>query len=251
MEEDLQVFRKGYFLPGTKKGEAVLLIHGFSGTPLELKPLADDLNRRGYTVDAVLLKGHGTDMADMNACKYTDWEQSVKDEYLKLQQNYQKVYVCGHSMGAILAAYLGEEYQPAALSLICPPFTYKSKASYLAGFFSLFVKTLPWGKEPVKLPGGYEKYVQGYGAIPVKSVPTMTKLIRHVNKKLPQIKSPTQLIYTKKDGFVGPKTLKIFKDKVSCPHKEVVMLFNSSHLAPLDMEREKVFAAVANYFSRF
>ena len=50
---------EGYFWPGTS-GTGVLLIHGFTGTPAELRELGEILHKRGHTVQGLLLSGHGT-----------------------------------------------------------------------------------------------------------------------------------------------------------------------------------------------
>ncbi|NTV37277.1 MAG: carboxylesterase, partial [Anaerolineaceae bacterium] len=47
-----------FLLPGGKVG--CLLIHGFTGTPKEMRWWGEDLAGRGYTVLAPRLAGHAT-----------------------------------------------------------------------------------------------------------------------------------------------------------------------------------------------
>ena len=57
-------YSQPFFREGTKD-EAVLLIHGFTATPSQMRPLADVLSAEGYAVRGVLLPGHGLTLASM------------------------------------------------------------------------------------------------------------------------------------------------------------------------------------------
>ena len=50
---------KTFLLEGSNR-KAVLLIHGYTGTPSEMLPLGNYLNQLGYTVLCRRLPGHGT-----------------------------------------------------------------------------------------------------------------------------------------------------------------------------------------------
>ncbi len=58
--------------------KAVLLIHGFTGSPTEIHPLAEHLFNNGYDVYGPCLKGHGTTLEDMEKTNHSDWLQSVE-----------------------------------------------------------------------------------------------------------------------------------------------------------------------------
>ena len=45
-------------------GRGVLCLHGITGTPFEIRPLAEALGRRGCTVEAPMLAGHGGTLRD-------------------------------------------------------------------------------------------------------------------------------------------------------------------------------------------
>ena len=66
---------RGFILPGGPLG--VLLIHGFTGAPTEMRLLADDLHWRGMTVSAPLLPGHGTSVEEMNRSRWQEWTDCV------------------------------------------------------------------------------------------------------------------------------------------------------------------------------
>ncbi len=84
----------------------VLLIHGFTGAPTEMRLLGEYLNRNGLTVSAPLLPGHGTTVEEMNRCKWTDWTAAVARALAELQDRCDTVFVGGLSMGSLLTLYL-------------------------------------------------------------------------------------------------------------------------------------------------
>ena len=47
---------EAYYFPGNEVG--IILVHGFTGSPAELKELGEELHKEGYTVQGVLLPGH-------------------------------------------------------------------------------------------------------------------------------------------------------------------------------------------------
>ena len=65
--------------PGGRHG--VLLIHGFTGLPAELRLLGEYLNARGFTVLAIRLAGHGTTVEDLSRMEHEEWMDSVRDGY--------------------------------------------------------------------------------------------------------------------------------------------------------------------------
>ncbi|EQD66174.1 alpha/beta hydrolase fold protein [mine drainage metagenome] len=90
-----------YLLPGGRHG--VLLIHGLTGTPAEMRFVAKGLNRRGYTVYAMQLAGHCGSVEDLLATGWRDWAASVREAAAKLGTQVDKLFVGGLSMGALLA----------------------------------------------------------------------------------------------------------------------------------------------------
>ncbi len=57
--------------PGGSNG--VLVLHGFTGNPQSMRPLAEALAAAGFTVELPLLPGHGTAVEDMVPTRWEDW----------------------------------------------------------------------------------------------------------------------------------------------------------------------------------
>ena len=94
----------GFTLPGGKIG--VLVIHGFTSTPISIAPWAKFLNNSGYTVIAPLLPGHGTTWQQMNQTTWQQWYAEVEKSFLQLKQSCDRVFIAGFSMGGALALRL-------------------------------------------------------------------------------------------------------------------------------------------------
>jgi Esterase/lipase len=79
-----------------------LLLHGYTGTPFEMRMLADHLHQAGYTVLAPRLFGHATQPQDMNRARWQDWMASVEDGLNLLKTCTRRQVVMGLSMGGML-----------------------------------------------------------------------------------------------------------------------------------------------------
>lgn len=97
-----------------------LLIHGFPGTPAEMRPLAEILFNLGWQVRAPLLPGFGPDIANLNRRRQSDWISTTQQEWLALHADCQNCLLVGYSMGAALALHIASAIKPERLVLISP-----------------------------------------------------------------------------------------------------------------------------------
>lgn len=88
---------------------AVLLVHGFPGTPAELRPLGEAFHLAGWTAQGILLPGFGPDIRTILARSYADWAEAVRRALAALRQEHSPVLLLGYSMGGALAAAVGGE----------------------------------------------------------------------------------------------------------------------------------------------
>src|SRR5881409_299059 len=95
----------GFALAGSRP-LGCLLVHGFTATPEEMRPLGEALAARGFPVRAVCLAGHGTDLAGLARTGWADWFASVTDGLARLQAEVPRVAVTGMSLGGLLALHL-------------------------------------------------------------------------------------------------------------------------------------------------
>jgi esterase/lipase len=106
-------------------GGAILLVHGFPGSPAEMRPLGQALQKQGWTVRLMRLPGHGVDYQRLFLRRAPEWQKAVEDELVALQRMYAPVLLVGFSIGGALSASAAAKYPPDGLGLIAPFFIHE------------------------------------------------------------------------------------------------------------------------------
>lgn len=96
-------------LPGGRVG--FLLMHGLGGTPVELRFVAQGLNRAGYTVLCPLMAGHGGSDLLLSTTHWQDWVASAEAAFDRLKETCDQVIIGGLSAGSITAVHLAAKRQ--------------------------------------------------------------------------------------------------------------------------------------------
>ncbi|MBW4436423.1 MAG: lysophospholipase [Pleurocapsa minor GSE-CHR-MK-17-07R] len=100
-------------------GSAVL-VHGFPGTPADMRPLATVLHELGWNVHGVLLPGFGKQIASLASKHTEDWLNAVTDALLAQHLPGKPRLLVGHSMGGALSLAATARVQVDALMLLAP-----------------------------------------------------------------------------------------------------------------------------------
>ena len=104
--EQTKFFDSNNYEYNTDSKIGILLIHGFTNTTYEYRKLTSFLSSKGFFVRVDNLPGHGTTVEDCNAMKYTDWIEFTEQRLADLSARCDKIFICGISMGALLAMHL-------------------------------------------------------------------------------------------------------------------------------------------------
>lgn len=238
---------KAFYYKGSKTG--VLLIHGFTGTPSEMRYLGEYLKDKGYTVKAVLLKGHGTCPEDMRKTNHRDWISSVVEAYKELKMECEEVFAVGLSMGGLLSLYLARNYDLRGLVCLSTPIRILNKQAYYAFAMKYFKEYVE--KKPHKQ---MDPYIIGYDRTPVRCIHYLFKLIRYVKNQLGKIDKPILIVQSYGDGTVNPVSGNIIYNQIGSKDKSIIHLHNSGHIVTCDCEKEQVFEEVYGFIrskSRF
>jgi esterase/lipase len=100
--------------------DAVLLLHGSTGSPQQLRDLALHLHESGFTVYVVRLPGHAQTPGSVDSVPWHACLTDVENRFRMLARACRNVYVVGYSFGATLALHLDIKPRPKALALIAP-----------------------------------------------------------------------------------------------------------------------------------
>lgn len=88
----------------------VLVLHGFLGSPLSSRPMAEYLNRKGVFVHCPLLPGHGSYPSALRGATGDAWLAEAEEAYRLVRQQCDDLYLIGHSMGNVLGAHIAVKY---------------------------------------------------------------------------------------------------------------------------------------------
>ncbi|WP_409316022.1 alpha/beta hydrolase [Pseudomonas sp. KCJK9016] len=134
------------FVLGT--GEVgVLLIHGLTGTPTELRRVAVGLAKAGCTVYVPTLAGHCGGNADLQATGWRDWYEGVRKTFVGIRRQHSKVFVGGLSMGAVMSMYVASEHpgQVAGLLMYSTTLKYDGWSIHKLAFLTPLLMKIPFG----------------------------------------------------------------------------------------------------------
>lgn len=232
-----------YFWQNGEKG--VLLIHGYTGSPAELKLLGEYLNQNGYTVFGVRLPGHGTSPEELNKTNWPIWYDAVTKAYNELSQSCREISVIGLSMGGLLAMKLAAERPlKKAVFLAAPIYVYDRRAKFVR--FAKFFKK--WIKKKSRNYRVDKKYNIAYDVMPLKALDSVMKLIDHcVSSVLPAIKIPCLIMQSKNEHTVRPESAELIYEKISSKDKKLIWLENGGHILTLGDNRDEVFEEIFKF----
>jgi carboxylesterase len=109
---------RSFHWPGDHR--AALLVHGFPGSPAEMRPLGGVLRDAGWTVRGLMLPGLGTDIGNLDNCRYQDWSAAVRRALDDLKRQHSAILLVGYSMGGALGLNAALEQRLAGLILLAP-----------------------------------------------------------------------------------------------------------------------------------
>lgn len=231
---------EAFDLAGGETG--VLLIHGFTGTPSELRPMGEYLAEKGFAVKAPA--GHGTTPEQMMNTGMKDWIKSAGDAYFDLRSRCNDVFVAGLSMGGLLALHLAARLPVKGVVSMCAPIFLTDRRAGLSRFLAPFIK---FNANKAPYPEHVEVYMAGYRKTPVRCVPELLRLIRTVRRELPEIKAPALVLQADQDRTVRPESADYIYKHIGSRQKRILRYSNSGHILTVDLDMEQVFADVETF----
>jgi len=236
-----------FFFQGKYK-TAILLIHGFTGSPAELRLLGEYLNNHGYTVYAPLLAGHGTTPEEMAKTNKENWWNSVVEAYdLLLSKGYSDIIAVGLSMGGTLSLKLAMNKPLSAVVSMAAPIYVHNRFIEL----SRWIKYLKAFQAKKRKAESIEQYLVSYDRTPIICAESLDRLIKEVRVDLGKVTVPILIMQGKNDETVRFESAEYIYDKVNSVNKKLKWYDNSTHILTLDQERDKVFFDVLEFLKGF
>lgn len=248
--------------------KGVLLIHGMTGAPAEMKILARRLHRRGFTVFVPQLAGHGADEAALLKTDWRDWLDTVRSAYLRLAGQVDQVFVAGVCAGGALGLLLAADHpEIAGAAVYSMTFEYDgwnmpritAAAPVLQWVANLpglrrisFAEPPPFGLKDERLREWAARspttYIEGaLDRMPLGALYQLYRLGRHIEAVGQLVRTPTLILHAREDDMSHPRNAWRLRDALGGP-VEVRLLEDSYHMIHIDRERNLVADLTAQFF---
>ncbi len=240
---------------GEPSKPACLLIHGFTGTPKEMRWMGEFLNQQGYTCLGIRLAGHATDPEDMIRCNWTDWTASVEDGYQLLRAVSSNIFLIGLSMGGVLSLLMSTRLDVKGVVAISTPYKLPEDprlrhVDWIAKMIAFMPKS---GEEPGS--GWFDKEAWkdhvSYPQNPVRSIGQLNRLLGEMRAALSVVRVPVLQIHSKDDHYVLPENMElIYADLENVLDKTRLYVTGSGHVVPRDAARLQAFQHALEFIER-
>jgi carboxylesterase len=229
-----------------------LFLHGFTGSPAELRPLAELVAAKGYRVLAPRLPGHGLGAADLATAGASDWVRAATEALHNLRQ---PAHVLGLSMGALLAVRLAadEAASVRTLALLAPAVRLRGLGR--AGAWTLWRvpwlhrrwPSVPWStasdvRDPAMRNGSLKN-----PRLALFGLAELRRLQAAVLDDARRVRAPTLLVLGKYDRTVSNPAARRLGRLLSA---EVMVAESSGHQLGLDRDHEAIAQALFAHFAK-
>lgn len=246
------------FILGTSE-RACLLIHGFTGSPWDMKPLGEALAKRGYFVEGIRLRGHGQEPQAMLGVRYSDWLEETETALKRLSESHRPVFVVGLSMGALLAILLAARFPSSvqAVVLLAPAARLRARTAELVRLtrrFRWIPPLLPWLNKTGTDIGDPNELAAApiIPRFPTSLLYDLWSLQDLAQKEACRVTAPTLVIVARKDRVVSNRAARaLARSLVNSRAVEFVELSTGRHIIPRDYAREMAAEKIATFLAQW
>ncbi len=247
---------------------AVLLIHGLTGTPTEMRFIGKGLAQAGFTVYGMQLAGHCGSEEDLLHTTWPDWYASVQAAYDKLAEKHEVIFAAGLSMGSLLSMHLAAQNPGAIRGMALMSTTLKydgwaiPRLSFLLplflhtplGLHYRFVENYPYGIKDDRLRQRVVANMQSGNSVEAgnlgmtgNSLRQLLSLVDLVKREMPRIETPGIILHASNDDVASRKNADYLEAHLGGPKKKV-LLDESYHMITVDKQRNEVVREIVEYF---
>jgi len=265
LPESVRATRRPFSFDGAACEVGVLCLHGFTGSPAEMRPLGTFLAQRGFAVEAPLLPRHGGMPHELKGVRRAEWIEAARAALDALRKRYHAVFVAGLSMGGLLALHLaahdpGPELR--GVIIMAAPAAINDPRVKLVRFARFFVPYYyPLRGVNFKNPhvrAELEKRFAAFGPvdlddarvqraivegvrIPVDAIHELVQLNAEVMRALPNVRVPALFLQGRRDRVVHPESAEQLAARVGSAQRRVIWYANSAHELPLEPDAPQMF----------
>lgn len=244
-----------------------ILIHGFSGSPIDLEPLGQALEDHGYQVQIPLLPGHrrsrwtratsdppSTQDAAirppvMDRVHASSWISTIDTLVRSALEKPQPVHLIGFSMGALLASLMATVHPVSSLVLLSPPVYVATPRLLLKRALNTLRESATGSTESAG--SRFRQDLSWLHAISFHNIRQFRGLVAATRRMFPVIESPVCIMHGAKDLTVDPRSATWVYNAVASQDRELYLLPNSGHPVCEDVDAELVTETVMRFVDRY
>jgi carboxylesterase len=238
----------------------VVCIHGFTGSPYEMRYLGAALAEDGLTVRGPMLPGHGTSIADLDRTRWEDWASAAEREVDAMFARCRRVAIVGQSLGGLLALHVAATRAgrpaPLAVASLAAPLWLGGLNGRVARWLTSphrdRIRTrIPWlpklGGSDLRDPVTKAEN-PSYRAIPIRALGELLEFMQVVDAELPQVTAPVLVVHASHDHTAPVACAPRIAERTRA--RRLRILPRSYHLIAIDVERDLVAAEVIAFVRR-
>lgn len=240
---------------GPRARTGILLVHGFTGSPISLRPLAEQLGAAGFSVDLPRLPGHGTTWRDLMPTRYDDWRAHALGAARALAARCDRLVLFGLSMGGTLVLDLASGGGVAAAGVVTVNAQILDREGLVVKLAPFLEKILPvvpaqvagLTANDIAKPGVSE---HAYGWVPSAAGNSLLRALPRVREQLTNVPCPVVVMYSEQDHSVSPENSRALLNMIRCPDLTELKLERSYHVATLDYDQPLILERVIAFADR-
>lgn len=269
----------------TRPDVGVLILHGFTGSPAEMRPLGLALHRAGFTVDGPLQPRHGDLLSRLRGARYREWIDAALDGLERLA-DCEHLFLAGLSMGGLISLYLAalspgaDEGFPTArlkplerlrgIIVMAAPARVNDRrtrivrfAKHVIPYFTPTIdfdnpRTQAWLREQAP-PGARidfadpaeRKRLREAARIPLDAIDQLIRLNDRVVRLLPSVTAPALFMQGRLDKTVTADSAERLRRGVGSRDASTAWFERSGHVLTTDVEKDEVAALAVAFVRRY
>ena len=223
-----------------------LIIHGYTGGPYEVDPLATFLKEEtSWHIEVPTLPGHGRRL-NLEDASHEEWITAAENTLIQMKEKYNEIYLIGFSMGGMIAAYLAAVYKVDKLVLLATAGKFLSFKQIGIELGDMIADGVRGNLNENKI---YIHYKHKLKTVPFKANIEFLKLVRFTRKHLKDVESPVLIAQGQQDGMVPYKTAYYLDKEITSASKEVVFFERSKHLICLGTDKDTLNTMVYEFLT--
>ncbi|MFN2582600.1 MAG: alpha/beta hydrolase [Candidatus Dormibacteria bacterium] len=231
----------------------VLLVHGFAGTPPELRRLGEHLAANGWYCFAPALPGHALTPEDLHHSTWREWAAAVRAGLDEVAARCAGVAVAGQSMGGALALHCAAtDMRVQAVASLATPVRLPGQLQHLLPVISRVVRWHRPGSDVDLWDPTAVEELYSYGLRSTRAILELKRLLAAVSDELAQIRAPVLVIHGARDRTIDPRSADELERRLICSAAVEKRVYpRSGHAVSVDVDRDNVNRRVSEWFDRW